>query len=132
VPDGGGSVRLDAADVAFDPDRYEDAAAPTAPTSVAVSATVAATPETGTVATELAGLLTARLTALVSSIGAGSVIDANAVLDALRDDAHYQLDALTLQVRFTLGDTFVEVAPGGAAFTAQAGQTFTVAGVTVK
>ena len=82
--------------------------------------------------TELAGLLTARLTALVSSIGAGSVIDANAVLDALRDDAHYQLDPLTLQVRFTLGDTFVEVAPGGAAFTAQAGQTFTVAGVTVK
>ena len=131
VPDGGGSVRLDAADVAFDPDRYEDAAAPTSPTAVAVSATVAATPEAGTVATELAGLLTARLTALVSSIGAGSVIDANAVLDALRDDAHYQLDALTLLVRFTLGDTFVEVAPGGAAFTAQAGQTFTVAGVTV-
>ena len=85
-----------------------------------MSATVAATPESGTVATELAGLLTAGLTALVSSISAGSVIDANAVLDALRDDAHYQLDALTLQVRFTLGDTFVEVAPGGAAFTAQA------------
>ena len=72
------------------------------------------------------------MTALVSSIGPGSVVDADAVLDALRDDAHYQLDPLTLLVRFTLGDTFVEVAPGGAAFTAQAGQTFTVDGVTVR
>jgi len=52
--------------------------------------------------------------------------------DALRDDARYQLDPLTLQVRFTLQDSFVEVATGGSAFTVQPGLTFTVEGVTLR
>ena len=132
VADPGTSVRLDPADVAFDPDRFEQAAGTAAPVAVLVSATVTATPEGATTADELAGLLTGRLTAMVSALGPGAVVDAAAVLDALRDDARYQLDPLTLQVRFSLGAAFVDVAQGGAAFTVQAGQTFTIDGVTVR
>jgi hypothetical protein len=131
VPDAGATVSLDAGDVVFDPDHFEEAL--TAPAAaVRVSATVTATPEGTTASGELAGLLTTRLTVFVASLAAGAVVDAAAVLDALRDDARYQIDPLTLVVRFSFADSFVEVASGGAAFTVAAGQNFTVDGVTVQ
>jgi hypothetical protein len=132
VADGGSAVTLDAADVAFEPDRFEQALAAAPAAAVRVSAVVAATPEGTTAAGDIAGLLTGRLTALVGALNAGAVVDAATVLDALRDDARYQLDPLTLQLRFSLGESFVDVAAGGAAFTVAPGQTFTVESVTVR
>jgi hypothetical protein len=132
APSAGAAVRLDASDVAFDPDVYEQAFGDAAAVTVAVSVTVAATPEAGTAPTELAALLTAKLAAFVSSLTPGTVVDAGAVLTALRDDARYQLDPLTLLARLRLQDGFVEVATGGAAFTARSGQTFTAEGVTLR
>lgn len=132
VPDHGASVTLDPADVVFDPDRFDQAPAPAAGNVVSVSATVTATPEGTTAVADVAGLLTNRLTALVGPLGPGAVVDATAVLDALRDDTRYQIDPLTLLVRFTAGASFVDVAPGGAAYTVAPGQTFTVTGVTLR
>ena len=126
------ALELDAADVAFEPDRFDQALGAPASAVVRVSVTVAATPQGATGPADLPALITGRLTAFVATLSAGTVVDAAAVLDALRDDARYQLDPLTLQVRFTLQDSFVEVATGGSAFTVQPGLTFTVEGVTLR
>jgi hypothetical protein len=132
VPDAGAAVRLEVTDVAFDPDVFEQAPGGGAAVAVNVGVTVAATPEPGTQSTELPALLEAKLAAFVTTLTPGTVVDADAALTALRDDARYQLDPLTLLVRFSTTDGFVEVASGGPAFTAQSGQTFTAEGVTLR
>ena len=84
------------------PDGYEQALGGAAAVAVAVSATVAATPEAGTPPTELAALLTGKLAALVSSLSPARWSTRARCSTALRDDARYQLDPLTLLVRFSL------------------------------
>ena len=119
-------------DVAFAPDVFEQALGGGAAAAVRVSVTVAATPEPGTPLADLPTLLTGKLTAFVTTLTSGTVVDADSALAALRDDVRYQLDPLTLLVRFSLQDSFVEVATGGPAFTVRSGQTFTVEGVTLR
>lgn len=132
TPEAGASVTLDPADVSFDPDRFEQGPAIPDTTVVLVTATLAATVGTGTPAGDLPGLLTARLSTWIATLTAGTVVDAAAVLDALRDDDRYQLDPLKLLLRFGLGDQFVEVAQGGAAFTVQAGQSFSLEPIVMR
>lgn len=128
----GATVKLDLTDVAFDPDQFDEATDPTGVVAVRVSTTVRATPEGTTAVADIAGLLTNRLVSWVDTLGPGAVVGAASVLDALRDDARYQIDPLTLQVRFSLGDQFVDVAQGGAAFTVLADHTFNVDPVSVR
>jgi uncharacterized phage protein gp47/JayE len=130
APPDGAIPALDAGDVAFDPDQFDEAPPAEGPeVTVSVQATGAAEAVAGTAAQDIRQQLTQRLTAFVKALRPGAVVDAASVLDALRDDARYQLDPLKLRVVFTAGDQFVEVTQGGASFTVQPGQRFNVTGV---
>lgn len=130
VPEAGQATRLAAADVSFDPDVLDAPAAGPAAVPVDVRATArAAAP--GVDRETLRAGVTARLTSYLAALSPGSVVTAQALLDAVRDDSAYALDPLGLVVTFTAGDQFLQVAAGGATYPVQAGQTFTMSGVEV-
>jgi hypothetical protein len=78
-----------------------------------------------TLADAKAGIET-KLKALLAGLTATSVISAEAVLQAVRNDAQYGVDPLKMIVTLTSGDQFVQVAQGGASFTVLPNQTFTL------
>jgi hypothetical protein len=130
VPEAGQATRLAAADVSFDPDVLDAPAAGPAAVPVDVRATArAAAP--GVDRETLRAGVTARLTSYLAALTPGSVVTAQALLDAVRDDSAYALDPLGLVVTFTAGDQFLQVAAGGVTYPVQAGQTFTLSGVEV-
>jgi hypothetical protein len=130
VPEAGQATRLATADVSFDPDVLDAPAAGPAAVPVDVRATArAAAP--GVDRETLRAGVTARLTSYLAALSPGSVVTAQALLDAVRDDSAYALDPLGLVVTFTAGDQFLQVAAGGATYPVQAGQTFTLSGVEV-
>ena len=130
VPEAGQATRLAATDVSFDPDVLDAPAAGPAAVPVDVRATArAAAP--GVDRETLRAGITARLTSYLAALSPGSVVTAQALLDAVRDDSAYALDPLGLVVTFTAGDEFLQVAAGGATYPVQAGQTFTLSGVEV-
>jgi hypothetical protein len=130
VPGAGQAVRLSEADISFQPDLFDTPA--TGPTAVPVD--VRATVRPAAPGVDLAALragVTAKLTGYAGTLLPGTVVTADALLAAVRDDAAYALDPLGLVVTFTSGDQFVQVAAGGPSFTVTAGQRFTVSSVEV-
>ena len=129
-PGAGEAVRLAAEDVAFDDDQFDAQPAAAVAVPVDVRATVRPAGPGVDVSALQAGV-TAKLTAYLATLTAGSTVTGDAVLAAVRDDPAYALDPLGLVVSFTAGDQFVQVAVGGQAFAVAAGQRFTLSGVEV-
>jgi uncharacterized phage protein gp47/JayE len=128
----GASVRLQAADVSFEPDVFErQPAVGGGQVTVEVSAVVAALPEAGTGLDAVRTGITDRLTAYVTGLAAPAEVTAASLLNALRNDASYQIDPLRLLVTFSSEDQFVQVAQGGQAFTLRPGHTCRVTTVEV-
>lgn len=130
VPEAGQAVRLVEADVTFDTDVFDSPLAGPEPVPVEVRAT-ARPAAPGVDLTALRDGVKSRLTAFVATLAPPTVVDAAALLNAVRNDAAYALDPLGLIVTFTSGDQFVQVASGGSTFTVAAGQKFSVADVQV-
>jgi uncharacterized phage protein gp47/JayE len=130
VPAVGQAVRLAPDGVTFDAEVFDTPAVAPATVPVDVRATVRPV-GAGADLTALRSGVTAKLTAYVATLTAGTVVTAEALLAAVRDDAKYALDPLGLVVTFTAGDQFVQVASGGPSFTVTAGQRFTVSSVEV-
>jgi len=76
-------------------------------------------------------VLTTNLQALLTGLVAGAVLTPDAVLQTLRNDAAYGIDAMKTVVTLTAGDQFVRVSQGGASFTVLPGHRFTVQAVEV-
>jgi uncharacterized phage protein gp47/JayE len=130
IPEAGQATRLAAADVSFEPEVFDAPGPSPAAAPVDVRATVrAAAPGVDLEALRVG--VTARLTSYLAALTAGSVVTAQALLDAVRDDAAYALDPLGLVVTFTTDDQFVQVAAGGTTYPVPPGQTFTVSAVEV-
>jgi uncharacterized phage protein gp47/JayE len=128
----GASVRLQAADVSFEPDVFErQPAVGGGQVTVEVSAVVAALPEAGTGLDAVRTEITDRLTAYVTGLAAPAEVTAASLLNALRNDASYQIDPLRLLVTFSSDEQFVQVAQGGQAFTLLPGHTCRVTTVEV-
>jgi hypothetical protein len=124
-PDGGSSVSLDPADIAFGPDSF--ATPPSAagqPIRVEVRAILGASPLAGVTIDALKAELTARLTTYLAALAPGASVDAAGLLLALANDAKYGLDPLKLSVTLTAADQFAQIAQGGQAFTVKPGQSF--------
>jgi uncharacterized phage protein gp47/JayE len=131
-PGAGVAVRLQPADVSFEPDTFErEPAAAGGQVTVEVSAVVAAQPQAGASLDAVRTEITDRLTAYVTGLAAPAEVTAASVLNALRNDASYQIDPLRLLATFSSDEQFVQVAQGGQAFTLQPGHTCRVGTVEV-
>jgi len=129
----GAAVQITPEDIAFEADQYDK---PTASGGqsipVEVRATLQAAAVAGVSADQVKTQITSKLKQLFTSLSPGTTIDAAALLTALRDDTKYAIDPLHLQVTFASQDQFVQVAQGGAAFTVQPLQSFSVISVEVS
>ncbi len=74
----------------------------------------------------------AKLEAFLASLAAGKVVDAQAVLNALRDDSKFGIDPLTLSVLFAVDSEGALVTVNGRAMTVKADQQFELASLTVE
>lgn len=74
----------------------------------------------------------AKLEAFLKSLAAGKVVDAQAVLNALRDDSKFGIDPLTLSVLFAVDAEGVLITVNGRAMTVKADQQFELASLTVE
>jgi hypothetical protein len=122
------SVEL--ADVSFGPHEFAEASAAT--NVLDVAATMKVTLEGGTTAAQAKATLTARLEAFFNAARAGDVVDAQKLLAAMREEAQYGIDPLTMIVTIGSGAEAVPVGIGGASFQVAAGQTFRVVLVEVQ
>jgi hypothetical protein len=123
-------VKLDPSSVSFAQDVMAGAAAPPAVTvqvQASVPVTLLAGVDLGTAKTQIA----ARLDSYFASLAPAASVTAGAILTALRDDAKYAIDAARMQVTLQTDREFIQIAQGGQAFTAAAGQTFAPATVDV-
>ena len=122
--------RSPAEDIAFT-DSFERALAASETTAVEVRASIGAKILPGVAIDDAKATLSSRLTTYFAGVRAGTAIDADALLTALREETKYAIDPLKLQVSISAGDQFAIVAQGGAAFQVLPGQVFTVASVEV-
>jgi hypothetical protein len=74
----------------------------------------------------------AKLEAFLAALTAGTVVDAQALLNALRDDSKFGIDPLTLSVLFAAGAEGVLVTMNGRAMNVKADHQFTLASLTVE
>ncbi|MGC4084805.1 MAG: hypothetical protein QM736_22505 [Vicinamibacterales bacterium] len=131
-PPDGTAIALALENIAFEPDEFSSGVAAAAQAiPVEVRAVVALQLVGDTTREQAQATITARLQALLGSLAAGAVLSSESVLQGLRNDAEYGVDALKTVVTLTAGDQFVRVAQGGATFTVLPGHRFTVAGVEV-
>jgi uncharacterized phage protein gp47/JayE len=131
-PGAGVTVRLQPADVSFEADTFDNQPAVAGgAVTVEVSAVVAALPQAGAGLDAVRTEITDRLTTYVTSLTAPAEVTATSLLNALRNDASYQIDPLRLLVTFSSDEQFVQVAQGGQAFTLQPGHTCRVGTVEV-
>ena len=129
-PPAGTGTRLEETDIAFDAETYADPApAGGQKVQVEVSAIVGAVPVGSATPDAVRTELAARLASYVATLAAGATIDAQSVLQALRNDALYAIDPLRLTVTLAAQDQFFQVAQGGQSFTVTADQSFAVTGV---
>lgn len=131
-PGAGIAVRLAAANISFEADVFDRP--PTVPggqVTVEVNAAVKAPAQVGVMLDAVETEITDRLTTYVTGLAAAAEVTATTVLNALRNDANYQIDPLRLQVTFTSPEQFVQVSQGGQTFTVKPGQVFVVRAVEV-
>lgn len=131
-PGTGVAVQLDDADIAFEPETFDQALPAGQTVAVDVNASIGVLLE-GTVTVEQArSLLTAKLKSAFGSVAPDTSINTDFLLTALRDDANYTIDPLKLQVTLTSAQQFVQIMQGGAAFRVLAAHRFEVKNVEVS
>lgn len=130
-PDASSSVQLLDSDVAFDADVFDKALSAGDTIPVEVRAALIAQPLAGVPMAQVKTEIQTRLNAYFENLKVGSV-DTSSLLTALRNDAQYAIDPLKLQVTLSTTDQFVLIAQGGATFTVQPQQIFSVASVEVN
>ena len=129
-PDASSSVQLLDSDVAFEADAFDKALSAGDTISVEVRASMVTQALAGVPIAQVKTEIQTRLNAFFENLKSGSV-DSNILLTALRNDTQYAIDPLKLQVTLSTVDQFVVIAQGGATFTVQPQQMFTVASVEV-
>ncbi len=113
--------------ITFETEEFADPLAPGGqPASVEVRASFGVEVVGGTTLAQAKSAIEAKLKTLLAGLAATSVITAETVLQAIRNDAQYGVDPLRMIVTLTSGDQFVQVAQGGPSFTVQPNQTFTL------
>lgn len=124
-------VELDPQDVTFEPPAFE--AAPTAPAATVfdVAATLSVSTIAGITVNDARVAIRRKLETLFGSVKAGDTIDAQRLLDAMRDDGKYVVDAAAMLVAIGGNGTAVPVRQGGPVFHVAANQAFNVAAVEV-
>jgi uncharacterized phage protein gp47/JayE len=130
-PDANSSVQLVDSDIAFDTDSFDKPLAAGDTIAVEVRAVLVAQPIAGVALAQVRTAIETRLNAFFENLSTGSV-DTATLLTALRNDALYAIDPMKLQVTLTTPDQFVLIAQGGAAFSVQPQQVFTVTSVEVS
>lgn len=131
-PPQGNALSLARENITFEPDEFtESAGAAEQAIPVDVRAAVTLQLVGGTTLDQAKVVLTTNLQALLTGLVAGAVLTPDAVLQTLRNDAAYGIDAMKTVVTLTAGDQFVRVSQGGASFTVLPGHRFTVQAVEV-
>ena len=130
LPEPDAVVELAESDVAFDNDVFDvPLAAEGEAVAVDVQATVPVSPLAGADLGAIQAQLETRLRDYVGSLRPGAAVDADSLLNALRDDAQYIIDSLGLSVTLTAERQFAEITFGGQSFTVLAGHHFDVSSV---
>lgn len=131
-PPPGAAVQLDAANITFDPEVFDQPLTVGQAVPVDVDATVTAVLQGAVTAAQAQALLKAKLKAAFGSVAADTSIDVNFLLNALRDDANYALDPMKLLVTLTSAEQFVQITQGSNSFRVLATHKFDVKRVEVN
>jgi uncharacterized phage protein gp47/JayE len=131
-PDSFAAVQLAETDVRFDPELFDQPLGEGDSIAVEVNAVIYVTLSLGVPEEQAKAQLKSRLSALFENVVAGTTIDADTVLTALRDDARYAVTAEKLKVSLESVDQHVEIRQSGPAFTVLPRQVFAVASVDVR
>lgn len=128
-PESGAAVALALDDVTFASAVFDAAAPSDELVAVDVRAVLRLTLSAGVSPDAVRSDLSGRLAALFQNAAPGTSVDAAAVLIALRNDAQYAIDPLSLRVTLSSGDQFSQILQGGPGFQVLPGQTFNVSSV---
>jgi uncharacterized phage protein gp47/JayE len=131
-PPPGTAVQLDAANITFDAETFDQPLPAGETISVDVSADVTVSLESGVTLDQAKTLITNKLKSFFGTVTADTSIDNNVILNALRDDANYAIDPLKLQVTLTAAQQFAQISQGSASFRVLAAHKFDVKSVEVK
>ena len=125
-PPQGSAVQLDAANITFDTETFDQPLPAGQTVTVAVDATITVALQGGVTLDQAKTLLTSKLKTFFAAVTVDTNIDSNLVLNALRDDANYAVDPLKLQVTLMADQQFVQITQGSAAFRVLATHKFEV------
>ena len=131
-PDSFAAVQLRETDVRFEAELFDQPLSESDTIGVEVRAAIFVTLVVGVPEDQVKAQLTSRLGALFENMTAGTSVNADVLLTALRDDARYAVTAEKLKVRLELADQHIEIRQGGPAFTVLPRQIFTVLSVDVR
>ena len=131
-PPADAAVQLDAANISFNPETFDQPLPAGQTVPLDISAKVGALLQGTVTATQAQSLLTAKLKSAFGSVAADTSVDINFLLNALRDDANYTLDPMKLQVTLTSPQQFVQIMQGSGAFRVLAAYRFNVRDVEVS
>jgi hypothetical protein len=131
-PPADAAVQLDAANISFNPETFDQPLPAGQTVPLDISAKVGALLQGTVTATQAQSLLTAKLKSAFGSVAADTSVDINFLLNALRDDANYTLDPMKLQVTLTSPQQFVQIMQGSGVFRVLAAYRFNVRDVEVS
>ena len=131
-PPADAAVQLDAANISFNPETFDQPLPAGQTVPLDISAKVGALLQGTVTATQAQSLLTAKLKSAFGSVAADTSVDINFLLNALRDDANYTLDPMKLQVTLSSPQQFVQIMQGSGAFRVLAAYRFNVRDVEVS
>jgi hypothetical protein len=131
-PPAGAAVQLDAANISFNPETFDQPLPAGQTVPLDISAKVGALLQGTVTATQAQSLLTAKLKSAFGSVAADTSVDINFLLNALRDDANYTLDPMKLQVTLTSPQQFVQIMQGSGVFRVLTAYRFNVRDVEVS
>jgi hypothetical protein len=130
-PDTGVTVQLAPDDVSFAPDTFDQPLPSAQQLPVEVRATIAAQALTGVPIDSVKEQINSSLKDFFTRLSAGTTLQSDSLLTALRDDTKYAIDPLRLTVTLTSDQQFVQITQGGPTFQVGPKQTFTIVSVEV-
>lgn len=131
-PDSFAAVQLRETEVRFEAELFDQPLGEGDTLDVEVRAVIFVTLVLGVPEDQAKAQLTSRLAALFENLTAGTSVDADMLLTALRDDTRYGVTAEKLKVTLECVDQHVEIRQGGPAFTVLPRQVFTVVAVDLR
>lgn len=125
----GTAVDLKPESISFEAPQFEEAPATPAAAVLDVNATLRVATVAGVQANDAKAAIRGKLEAFFKTVKAGESVDATRLLDAMRDDAKYAVDAPSMLVAIGPKESAVPVSQGGPSFQVKADQAFNVASV---